>query len=74
MAVTAGLKVRIDEIIGAIARTRLMLLGLIASFVLVPLVTVLLLHVFSNTKPAYLAGFCVFLFSTDLGGGLRRPS
>jgi hypothetical protein len=58
LAITAGLKVRIDEIIGAITRTRLMSLGLIASFVLVPLVTVLLLHVF-HAPPLVAAAFLI---------------
>jgi predicted Na+-dependent transporter len=39
MCITAGLKVRFEEVTASIKRTRLLIPGLIASFVLVPLVT-----------------------------------
>jgi BASS family bile acid:Na+ symporter len=58
MAVTAGLKVRVKEIVGALGRTRLMLLGLFASFILVPLVTVVLLQLFQAPAPVAI-GFLI---------------
>ena len=58
MAITAGLKVRIDEIVSSLGRTRLIVLGLVASFILVPLITVVLLHLF-RAPPLVAAGFLI---------------
>lgn len=58
MAIVAGLKVSAAEIVGAVRRVRLMLLGLLASFVLVPLATVAILHLF-HPPPMASVGFLV---------------
>ncbi|MCK1278348.1 bile acid:sodium symporter [Bradyrhizobium sp. 61] len=58
MAITAGLKVGIDEIVSSLGRTRLIVLGLVASFILVPLITVVLLHLF-QAPPLVSAGFLI---------------
>jgi bile acid:Na+ symporter, BASS family len=58
MAITAGLKVSIEEIVSSLGRTRLIVLGLFASFILVPLVTVVLLHLF-QAPPLVAAGFLI---------------
>jgi bile acid:Na+ symporter, BASS family len=56
MAITAGLKVSIEEVVSSL--TRLIVAGLVASFILVPLITVILLHVF-HAPPLVAAGFLI---------------
>jgi bile acid:Na+ symporter, BASS family len=58
MAITAGLKVRVDELVSALKRTRLIVVGLVASFIVMPLITVILLHVF-HAPPMVAAGFLI---------------
>lgn len=58
MAITAGLKVRIEEVVASLGRIRLIVLGLIASFILMPLVTVILLHLF-QAPPLVAVGFLI---------------
>ena len=58
MAITAGLQVRVDEVVSALKRTRLIVVGLVASFILMPLITVILLHVF-HPPPLVAAGFLI---------------
>jgi bile acid:Na+ symporter, BASS family len=70
MAIAAGLKVRIDEVVSALKRTRLILAGLVASFILMPLITVILLHVF-HAPPLVAAGFLIV--SVCAGAPIAAP-
>jgi BASS family bile acid:Na+ symporter len=53
-----GLSVRFEQVAASLRRTRLVLLGVVANFVLVPLVTVALLHCF-QAQPLVSAGFLI---------------
>jgi bile acid:Na+ symporter, BASS family len=53
-----GLSVRFEQVAASLRRTRLVVLGVVANFVLVPLVTVALLHCF-QAQPLVSAGFLI---------------
>jgi len=53
-----GLKVRFGEVVAAVRKPRLMVLGVVANFGLVPLATIGLLHLF-NANPMVSVGFLI---------------
>ena len=53
-----GFKVRFEEVVASIRQPRLICLGLVANFVLVPAVTIILLHMF-NPNPMVTVGFLI---------------
>ncbi len=65
-----GLSVRFEQVAASLRRTRLVLMGVVANFVLVPLVTVALLYCF-QAQPLVSAGFLILAVCP---GGAVGPS
>ncbi len=58
MAIAAGLKVKVKDVIGAFRRTRQMILGLVLNFVVIPAVAIGLIQVL-NAPPLVAAGVLI---------------
>jgi BASS family bile acid:Na+ symporter len=71
MMVAAGMKVPFEEVMASVRRPRLMLNGLLANFILTPLVTVALLHVF-KAPPLVAAG--LLIMAVCPGAAVGPPS